>query len=396
MAGLTLKSIVKRYGNAEPPLKGIDLDIRDGEFLVLVGPSGCGKSTLLRTIAGLESITSGELYIGDKLVNDVHPKDRDIAMVFQSYALYPHMTIRRNMAFGLEVRKMPKDEIDALVAEASSMLGLDDFLDKLPKQLSGGQRQRVAMGRAIVRRPQVFLFDEPLSNLDAALRTQMRVEIRRLHRKLQTTIIYVTHDQVEAMTLADRIAVLSGRDKENGTKNAGYLQQVGTPLELFQRPVNKFVAGFIGSPSMNFLDAEIREVNGKKVVRVDGDNTIELDENCASAVTSGQNVCLGIRPQNVQLADSAHPANFTVNVDVIETLGWESHVHFRLGEAPFLAVLEAQKVAHFVEDQKVGLYISPSVVHLFNNDEHGTAIAHGKQDEKEAKAIIDSAKNSEE
>ncbi|MBQ9817998.1 MAG: sn-glycerol-3-phosphate ABC transporter ATP-binding protein UgpC [Proteobacteria bacterium] len=396
MAGLTLKSIVKRYGNAEPTLKGIDLDIRDGEFLVLVGPSGCGKSTLLRTIAGLESITSGELYIGDKLVNDVHPKDRDIAMVFQSYALYPHMTIRRNMAFGLEVRKMPKDEIDALVAEASSMLGLDDFLDKLPKQLSGGQRQRVAMGRAIVRRPQVFLFDEPLSNLDAALRTQMRVEIRRLHRKLQTTIIYVTHDQVEAMTLADRIAVLSGRDKENGTKNAGYLQQVGTPLELFQRPVNKFVAGFIGSPSMNFLDAEIREVNGKKVVRVDGDNTIELDENCASAVTSGQNVCLGIRPQNVQLADSAHPANFTVNVDVIETLGWESHVHFRLGEAPFLAVLEAQKVAHFVEDQKVGLYISPSVVHLFNNDEHGTAIAHGKQDEKEAKAIIDSAKNSEE
>ncbi len=396
MAGLTLKSIVKRYGNAEPTLKGIDLDIRDGEFLVLVGPSGCGKSTLLRTIAGLESITSGELYIGDKLVNDVHPKDRDIAMVFQSYALYPHMTIRRNMAFGLEVRKMPKDEIDALVAEASSMLGLDDFLDKLPKQLSGGQRQRVAMGRAIVRRPQVFLFDEPLSNLDAALRTQMRVEIRRLHRKLQTTIIYVTHDQVEAMTLADRIAVLSGRDKENGTKNAGYLQQVGTPLELFQRPVNKFVAGFIGSPSMNFLDAEISEVKGKKVVRVDGDNAIELDENCASAVTSGQNVCLGIRPQNVQLADSAHPANFTVNVDVIETLGWESHVHFRLGEAPFLAVLEAQKVAYFVEDQKVGLYISPSVVHLFNNDEHGTAIAHGKQDEKEAKAIIDSAKNSEE
>ena len=218
MAGLTLKKIVKCYGNAEPTLKGIDLDIRDGEFLVLVGPSGCGKSTLLRTIAGLESITSGELYIGDKKVNDVHPKDRDIAMVFQSYALYPHMTIRRNMAFGLEVRKMPKEEIDKLVAEASSMLGLDDFLDKLPKQLSGGQRQRVAMGRAIVRRPKVFLFDEPLSNLDAALRTQMRVEIRRLHKKLKTTIIYVTHDQVEAMTLADRIAVLSGRDKENGTK----------------------------------------------------------------------------------------------------------------------------------------------------------------------------------
>ena len=214
MAGLTLKGIVKRYGNANPTLKGIDLDIRDGEFLVLVGPSGCGKSTLLRTIAGLESITAGDLYIGDRRVNDVHPKDRDIAMVFQSYALYPHMTIRRNISFGLEVRKMPKDQIDELVAEASEMLGLNEHLDKLPKMLSGGQRQRVAMGRAIVRRPKVFLFDEPLSNLDAALRTQMRVEIRRLHKKLNTTIIYVTHDQVEAMTLADRIAVLNG----------GYLQ----------------------------------------------------------------------------------------------------------------------------------------------------------------------------
>lgn len=210
MAGLTLKGIVKRYGNANPTLKGIDLDIRDGEFLVLVGPSGCGKSTLLRTIAGLESITAGDLYIGDRRVNDVHPKDRDIAMVFQSYALYPHMTIRRNISFGLEVRKMPKDQIDELVAEASEMLGLNEHLDKLPKMLSGGQRQRVAMGRAIVRRPKVFLFDEPLSNLDAALRTQMRVEIRRLHKKLNTTIIYVTHDQVEAMTLADRIAVLNG------------------------------------------------------------------------------------------------------------------------------------------------------------------------------------------
>ena len=211
MAELTLRGIVKRYGNAKnATLKGIDLDIRDGEFLVLVGPSGCGKSTLLRTIAGLESITAGELKIGDRVVNDVHPKDRDIAMVFQSYALYPHMTIRRNMAFGLEVRKMPKNEIDRLVSEASAMLGLDDYLDKLPKMLSGGQRQRVAMGRAIVRRPKVFLFDEPLSNLDAALRTQMRVEIRRLHKKLQTTIIYVTHDQVGAMTLADRIAVLNG------------------------------------------------------------------------------------------------------------------------------------------------------------------------------------------
>ncbi|MBQ9241927.1 MAG: sn-glycerol-3-phosphate ABC transporter ATP-binding protein UgpC [Proteobacteria bacterium] len=391
MAGLTLKSIVKRYGNAEPTLKGIDLDIRDGEFLVLVGPSGCGKSTLLRTIAGLESITSGELYIGDRLVNDVHPKDRDIAMVFQSYALYPHMTIRRNMAFGLEVRKMPKEEIDKLVAEASAMLGLDDFLDKLPKELSGGQRQRVAMGRAIVRRPQVFLFDEPLSNLDAALRTQMRVEIRRLHRKLKTTIIYVTHDQVEAMTLADRIAVLSGRDKENGTKNAGYLQQVGSPLELFQRPVNKFVAGFIGSPSMNFLDAEIVESGGRLCVKVNG-NEIALDDACAKAVFKGQDVCLGIRPQNVVLADDEHPANLKVKVDVIETLGWESHVHFMLGGDHFLAVLEAQKVSGFKENQEVGLYVAPGVVHLFERDGAGKAIAHGEMDDAEVAAKISLSK----
>lgn len=403
MAGLTLKSIVKRYGNAEPTLKGIDLDIRDGEFLVLVGPSGCGKSTLLRTIAGLESITSGELYIGDRLVNDVHPKDRDIAMVFQSYALYPHMTIRRNMAFGLEVRKMPKDEIDKLVSEASAMLGLDDFLDKLPKQLSGGQRQRVAMGRAIVRRPKVFLFDEPLSNLDAALRTQMRVEIRRLHKKLGTTIIYVTHDQVEAMTLADRIAVLSGRDKENGTKNAGYLQQVGSPLELFQRPVNKFVAGFIGSPSMNFVDAEIVTKEGKLCVAVDENNVIALDETCASAVKDGQKLTLGIRPQNVLLADANHPANVHVKVDVIETLGWESHVHFTLCGKPFLAVLESEKVSHFIDGQDVDLCILPEFVHLFDNDEHGTALAHGKGEKslfitriQEGEAVLDAEADAEE
>ena len=377
MADLKLKNIIKRYGNAEPTLKGINLDIKDGEFLVLVGPSGCGKSTLLRTIAGLESITSGELYIGDRLVNDVHPKDRDIAMVFQSYALYPHMTIRRNMAFGLEVRKMPKDEIDKLVAEASEMLGLDEYLDKLPKMLSGGQRQRVAMGRAIVRRPKVFLFDEPLSNLDAALRTQMRVEIRRLHRKLKTTIIYVTHDQVEAMTLADRIAVLSGRDKETGTKNAGYLQQVGTPLELFQRPVNKFVAGFIGSPSMNFIDASIIKKDDNLFVSINEKDAIRLNAECAKAVSDGQKVCLGLRPQDVVLADDDHPANIHVIVDVIETLGWECHVHFKLGENHFLAVIEAQKLTDVKDGQEIGLYAAPEVVHLFDLDEHGTALAHG-------------------
>ena len=392
MAGLTLKHIVKRYGNAEPTLKGIDLDIRDGEFLVLVGPSGCGKSTLLRTIAGLESITEGELYIGDKLVNDVHPKDRDIAMVFQSYALYPHMTIRRNMAFGLEVRKMPKEEIDKLVAEASEMLGLDEYLDKLPKMLSGGQRQRVAMGRAIVRRPKVFLFDEPLSNLDAALRTQMRVEIRRLHRKLKTTIIYVTHDQVEAMTLADRIAVLSGRDKETGTQNAGYLQQVGTPLELFLTPKNMFVAGFIGSPAMNFIQSSIVIDGGKAQVKIDDNNCIEINPAIASKLQNNQKVTLGIRPQDVLLAEDGREANLTVTVDVIETLGWESHVHFKLGDHPFLAVLEAQKVAGYKEGQTVGLHIPSSAIHLFDT-ETGEAIAHGSQFEAVSEEAVNKALN---
>ena len=368
MAGLTLKGIVKRYGNANPTLKGIDLDIRDGEFLVLVGPSGCGKSTLLRTIAGLESITAGDLYIGDRRVNDVHPKDRDIAMVFQSYALYPHMTIRRNISFGLEVRKMPKDQIDELVAEASEMLGLNEHLDKLPKMLSGGQRQRVAMGRAIVRRPKVFLFDEPLSNRDAALRTQMRVEIRRLHKKLNTTIIYVTHDQVEAMTLADRIAVLNG----------GYLQQVGSPLELFLMPKNKFVAGFIGSPAMNFIDAKIESADDKKFVRIDEKNRIELSSNVAGKVDNAQSVTLGIRPQDVVLAEDGLEANLHVNVDVIETLGWESHVHFKLGDLTFLAVLEAQKVASFADGQTVGLHVPANAIHLFDAQTE-VAIAHGGQ-----------------
>jgi len=368
MAGLTLKGIVKRYGNAAPTLKGIDLDIRDGEFLVLVGPSGCGKSTLLRTIAGLESITGGELFIGERRVNDIHPKDRDIAMVFQSYALYPHMTIRRNMAFGLEVRKMPKAEIDKLVSEASDMLGLNAHLDKLPKMLSGGQRQRVAMGRAIVRRPKVFLFDEPLSNLDAALRTQMRVEIRRLHKKLKTTIIYVTHDQVEAMTLADRIAVLDG----------GYLQQVGTPLELFLMPKNKFVAGFIGSPAMNFMDAKIRMDGDGGHVVIDDKNSLALDKSICRKLQNGQPVILGIRPQDVMIADGAHEGNLRLTVDVVETLGWESHVHFKLGDLPFLAVLEAQKTTAYKDGDEVTLHVPSTAIHLFDASTE-EAIAHGGQ-----------------
>lgn len=293
MASLTLTGLQKSYGDVAV-LHGIDMSVQDGEFLVLVGPSGCGKSTLLRCIAGLETITGGTLHIGDRAVNDVAPRDRDVAMVFQSYALYPHMTVRRNMAFALELRRTPQDKIDAAVAEAARMLALEPLLDRYPKELSGGQRQRVAMGRAIVRRPSVFLFDEPLSNLDAALRAQLRVELKALHHALGTTMVYVTHDQVEAMTLADRIAVL----------DSGNLQQLGTPAELYDNPSNRFVAGFIGTPSMSFLD------------------TIDPD------------AVVGVRPHEVRLgADIVEGAGptFDATVEVVETLGFESFVHLRLG-----------------------------------------------------------------
>src|SRR5512138_2596051 len=251
MAGVTLRGVAKRFG-ATSVIEAVDLEIRDHEFMVLVGPSGCGKSTLLRMIAGLEDVSAGELLIGDRVVNDVPPKDRDVAMVFQSYALYPHMTIRENLEFGLKIRKTPKTEIDRLVADAAHVLGITPLLGRKPKQLSGGQRQRVAVGRAIVRKPSVFLFDEPLSNLDAKLRVQMRAEIKRIQQRLGTTAIYVTHDQVEAMTMGSRIAVL----------HAGKLQQVGAPLEVYERPANLFVAAFIGTPPMNFVEARVAEGGG--------------------------------------------------------------------------------------------------------------------------------------
>ncbi len=295
MASLSFRSIQKHYGDVQV-LHDIQLEVEDGEFLVLVGPSGCGKSTLLRCIAGLESISAGELLIGDRRVNDVAPRDRDVAMVFQSYALYPHMTVRQNMAFALELRKQSKAEIAAAVDEAARMLDLGPLLDRHPREMSGGQRQRVAMGRAIVRRPKVFLFDEPLSNLDARLRAQLRVELKRLHRELATTMVYVTHDQVEAMTLADRIAVLDG----------GVLQQVGTPRELYEDPANRFVAGFIGSPSMSFLE------------RVE------------------PGVVLGVRPHDVELVDDGLPAT----AEVVETMGFESFVHLDLGGESLVARVE--------------------------------------------------------
>jgi ABC-type sugar transport system ATPase subunit len=301
MAAIQFRDIRKSYGDVHV-LHGIDLDVADGEFLVLVGPSGCGKSTLLRCIAGLETITGGELHIGGRRVNEVAPRDRDVAMVFQSYALYPHMTVRRNMAFALELRKTPPAEIERAVGEAARMLELEPLLERLPKELSGGQRQRVAMGRAIVRRPSVFLFDEPLSNLDAALRAQLRVELKSLHHSLQTTMVYVTHDQVEAMTLADRIAILDG----------GHLQQVGTPAELYADPDNRFVASFIGSPSMSFLD--------------------HLEPG----------VVVGVRPHEVALVDAGEPGSRPGQVTVVETLGFESFVHVELGEDVLVARVEGR------------------------------------------------------
>jgi multiple sugar transport system ATP-binding protein len=289
VASVSLKSVVKSYGpELEPTLKGIDLEIVDGEFFILLGPSGCGKSTLLRTIAGLETVTAGEVHIGGSRVDTLPPKSRDIAMVFQSYALYPHMTVRENMSFGLKMRKTPKAEIERRIAEIAPTLGLDVLLDRLPKALSGGQRQRVALGRAIVREPKAFLLDEPLSNLDAKLRGAMRVELKRIHQRLGVTMIYVTHDQVEAMTLGDRIAVL----------DQGVLQQVGPPLEVYDRPANRFVASFLGSPPMNFLSAPVTAEG----FRLADDYVLPTPAHLEGAAPEGQEVQVGIRPEDVDVS----------------------------------------------------------------------------------------------
>ena len=320
MASLSLKNIKKVYAGNVTAVQDFNLEIGDKEFIIFVGPSGCGKSTTLRMIAGLEEISGGELYIGDKLVNDVEPKDRDIAMVFQNYALYPHMTVYDNMAFGLKLRKTPKAEIERRVTEAAKILGIEVLLDRRPKALSGGQRQRVAMGRAIVREPKVFLMDEPLSNLDAKLRVQMRIEISKLHQRLQTTIIYVTHDQVEAMTLGTRIVVMKD----------GIIQQVDTPSNLYDKPKNLFVAGFIGSPQMNFLEAKAIKSNND-VVLLFGSNSVTLRGDQAKSIIDGgyidKEIIFGIRPEDIH-EDAAYLeehsdsiVDFTINV--IEMLGAE-------------------------------------------------------------------------
>ncbi len=350
MASVTFRNVVKSYGEVVVVPK-MDLDIPDGKFTVLVGPSGCGKSTTLRMIAGLEEVSSGDLLIGDRRVNDVLPRDRDIAMVFQSYALYPHMTVRENMAFGLKLRGMPAKEIADRVAEASTMLGLDALLERRPKALSGGQRQRVAMGRAIVRRPQVFLFDEPLSNLDAKLRGEMRREIARLHQRLETTIVYVTHDQVEAMTLADRIVVME----------RGHIRQIGRPLELYHRPDNKFVAGFIGSPTMNFFELEVTSAGGAPALSGTG-FTLPVPERFD--VAGHARVCLGIRPEGGRIVPAADaPGVLRATVEVVEPLGAEIHLTLVSDLGRLTVVVDPEHLA--AVGDAVGVTFPAESLHLF-------------------------------
>jgi multiple sugar transport system ATP-binding protein len=333
MATVTFDHVFKRFPGDVIAVNDLNLHVTDGEFLVLVGPSGCGKTTALRCIAGLETISDGKLSIGDQVVNDVAPKDRDIAMVFQSYALYPHMSVFDNLAFGLKLRKMPKAEIDTRVREAAGILGLDRYLDRKPKALSGGQRQRVALGRAIVREPKVFLMDEPLSNLDAKLRVQTRAEIARIHRRLGTTIVYVTHDQVEAMTMGDRIAVMKD----------GILQQVGTPEELYLHPANLFVAGFIGSPAMNFVT--VTTAGGEIMM---GQSRLSLAGEPAKVVaaqTPGANLTIGFRPEHLELSNGAgeQAMRFPAVVDVVEYMGNEELVHARAEGNDIVAILPSER-----------------------------------------------------
>ncbi len=339
MAQVVLKNVFKTFDKTEV-VHGIDLDIPHKEFVVLVGPSGCGKSTTLRMIAGLEEVTKGDIFIGDRLVNDVPPKDRDIAMVFQNYALYPHMTVYENMSFGLKLRKYAKVEIDRRVKEAASILNIGELLSRRPKQLSGGQRQRVAMGRAIVRHPQVFLFDEPLSNLDAKLRVQMRTEIKKLHQKVDTTIIYVTHDQVEAMTLADRIVVM----------NAGNLEQIGTPQQMYETPGTRFVAGFIGSPSMNFINCTMEEDAGALWVRLDPNLRLRVPKNRVERYRPhmSKKLIFGIRPEHLTekkpMTHEGDMVSFESKVEVTEPLGVDTMVFFAIQGQDYCARCTPQEV----------------------------------------------------
>lgn len=361
MAQIILKQLVKEFEPGNPIVKRIDLNVEDGEFMVLVGPSGCGKTTILRLIAGLEQPTNGEIYIGDRIVNDIPPKERDIAMVFQNYALYPHMTVYENMAFGLKLRQLPKAEIAARVQEAAAMLELEQLLDRKPRQLSGGQRQRVALGRAIVRKPQVFLFDEPLSNLDAKLRVQMRTEIKKLHQRLQTTMVYVTHDQIEAMTMGDRIAVL----KE------GIVRQLDTPARLYEQPADLFVAGFIGSPAMNFIEMTIKDSEGLFAER--GAIRLPLPERLQSAAEAylGKQVIVGIRPEDLHLISSSKPgvglgARGVLRFEVSEPMGSETFLYLTTPDGVKLVCRTPTMLEKIAPGASLEILFDCNKLHLFN------------------------------
>src|SRR5437016_978227 len=356
MARVLLKNLNKKYDDVHA-VKDVNLEIRDREFVVLVGPSGCGKTTTLRMVAGLEEISSGEIQIDEQRINELAPMDRDIAMVFQNYALYPHMSVYDNMAFGLRMRKFETEEIERRVNQAAEILGIQGLLARRPRQLSGGQRQRVALGRAIVRNPRVFLFDEPLSNLDAALRVQMRVELKRLHERLETTAIYVTHDQVEAMTLGDRVVVMKD----------GVVQQVGEPLELYGRPLNRFVAGFIGSPAMNFAAVTVTEANGTLIAENSG-LRIKLPDETAQRLRGhiGHEVTLGVRPEDLTVAGTAdldHPC-FDAVIEVVEQLGSEILLDMKVGEGVMVACVEP--TARVKVRDKLRVAMRPSRLHIFD------------------------------
>jgi multiple sugar transport system ATP-binding protein len=377
MASLSLRGIYKKYPGGFVAVTDVNIEIRDKEFIILVGPSGCGKSTTLRMIAGLEEISEGELYIGDRLVNDVAPKDRDIAMVFQNYALYPHMTVFDNMAFGLKLRKVPKDEIQKKVEEAAKILDLTHLLDRKPKAMSGGQRQRVAMGRAIVRQPKVFLLDEPLSNLDAKLRAQMRTEISKLHKKLGTTFIYVTHDQTEAMTLGDRIVVMKD----------GFIQQIDVPQNLYERPCNKFVAGFLGSPQMNFIDAELKQtVDGIYFVEFGSDGSKssrgvkyqvaipQEKENDKLSAYVNKEVIMGIRPENISddpnVIMYATTGVINCDVEITEMMGAETYLYLNCEGSSLTARVAPTSTAK--PQDTIQVVLDPMKIHLFDKETEKT------------------------
>src|SRR5580700_8221387 len=361
MAEVALRNVVKRFDNVEA-VRSINLDIPDNEFVVLVGPSGCGKSTTLRMIAGLEELTSGDIFIGGEIVNDLPPKDRDIAMVFQNYALYPHMSVFENMSFGLKLRKFAKAEIKKRVDNAARILDITELLDRKPKALSGGQRQRVAMGRAIVRNPKVFLFDEPLSNLDAKLRVQMRTEIKKVHQTVRTTTVYVTHDQVEAMTLADRVVVM----------NHGVIEQVGSPQELYHNPVTRFVAGFIGSPAMNFLNCRVQDgTNGGLAVRITDQIVLPVPPSRTDRYGKykGKEMVLGLRPEHLfEYHETGRPGWTRVElpVDVVEPMGMETMVHFFVGHEPVCARVDP--ATHAEPGEVLPLTADLNQMHLMEAD----------------------------